>query len=85
MADKAYDADFIRLALAEPDMEAVIPPKKNRKQKLPYDKQLYKERHCVENFFGRIKRYRKIATRYAQLADMYFQAVCLIAVIDWLR
>ncbi len=46
-------------------MNPVIPPKKNRKAQRPYDKELYKVRHLIENAFLilMLKRWRSIATR----------------------
>lgn len=85
LADKAYDSNAIRAHIQAKGAEIVIPSNRSRKAPIPYDKHIYKERHTVENFFQRIKRYRKIATRYAQLAEMYLQAVQLVAIVDWLR
>lgn len=65
IADKAYDADERVLEpLAAAGKTAVIPPKSNRKIQREYDKELYKDRHLIENFFARLKQYRAIATRY---------------------
>lgn len=65
LADKAYDAqERVRDVLAEKECEAVIPSKSNRKEPKSYDKELYKARHLIENFFAKLKQYRAIATRY---------------------
>lgn len=85
LMDKAYDSDIIRDALAHKNAVAVIPPRSNRKVQFDYDRHLYKERHAVENFFQRIKRYRKLATRYAKRIELYCGAIALVAVMDWLR
>lgn len=56
LADKAYDADErVRQKLQEKGCMAVIPPKSNRKTPPDYDKDIYKERHLIENFFARLK------------------------------
>ena len=83
--DKAYDENEIRQLAASLGATAVVPPRSNRKPQIPYDKHLYKERHAVENFFQRIKRYRKIATRYAKRVETFRGAVYLVAIVDWLR
>lgn len=83
--DKAYDSDVIRDELDEMNAVAVIPPRSNRNVQFDYDRHLYKERHAVENFFQRIKRYRKLATRYAKRIELYRGAIALVAVMDWLR
>jgi transposase len=49
--------------LAQAGKTAVIPPKANRRDPRPYDKELYKARHLIENFFAKLKQYRAIATR----------------------
>ena len=48
--------------LAQAGKTAVIPPKANRKELRPYDKDLYKARHLIENFFAKLKQFRAIAT-----------------------
>ena len=66
IADKAFDAEErVLMPLAQAGKTAVIPPKGNRKEPRPYDKDLYKARHLIENFFARLKQFRAIATRYA--------------------
>ena len=68
LADKAYDVDErVRQKLKRQGCEAVIPPKKTRLNPADYDKELYKVRHLIENFFAKLKQYRAIATRYDQL------------------
>ena len=59
--DKAYDSENIRNLLEKQGVEAVIPPKANRKMLFPYDKTKYRMRQKVERFFGRIKEFRRIA------------------------
>ena len=64
-------------------MEAVIPPKSNRKEKREYDRALYKLRHLVENGFLEFKQWRGVATRYAKRAASYLAACRLRAVMIW--
>ena len=64
---------------------AVIPPEANRKDPRPYDKDLYKARHLVENFFARLKQYRAIATRYDKRAVHVLGAIHLAAAVVWLN
>jgi transposase len=63
LADKGYDADWFRAALAKRGVAACIPSKSNRKIAIPYDAVLYKQRHKIENMFGRLKDWRRIHTR----------------------
>jgi transposase len=81
LADKGYDADWFRAALAKRGVTACIPSKSNRKVAIPYDALLYKQRHKIENMFGRLKDWRRIHTRYDRCAHTYFSAICIAAVV----
>ena len=63
LADKAFDADRLRDLLAERSIEAVIPPKSNRKNPASCDMEVYKWRHLIENFFQKLKEFKRIAMR----------------------
>jgi transposase len=85
-ADRGYDSNWLRQALLERGIEPCIPPKRNRKLRLPYNQALYKKRYPIENMFGRLKDWRRIATRYDRCAHTYFSAICLAAIfIYYLR
>ena len=71
--------------LAEAGRTAVIPPKGNRKEPRPYDKELYKARHLIENFFAKLKQFRAIATRYDKRASYFLGAIHLAASVIWLN
>ena len=78
MADKAYDADErVREFLVERGIQSVIPSRKNRLSPHPYDKDLYKARHLIENFFAKLKQYRCIATRYDKCALNFLSGIFL--------
>jgi transposase len=64
---------------------AVIPPKRNRSHPREYDKELYKARHLIENFFAKLKQYRAIATRYHKRARNFLGAIYLAAAVIWLN
>ena len=83
IADKAYDSDPIRLALASGGIVATIPPRVNRRVQYWYDPLQYRTRHLVENYFCDIKQFRAVATRYNKLADSYCAMVNLASwIID---
>jgi transposase len=63
----------------------VIPPKTNRKVQRTFDRELYKARHLMENFFCKLKQYRAIATRYDKTARSFLAAIHLAAAIIWLN
>lgn len=81
LADKAFDVDWLRAELNQRGASAVIPPKANRKQKLDYDKDMYRWRHLVENYFAKIKEFRGIATRYDKTDTSYAANLNLVAAI----
>ena len=83
LADRGYDAQSIIDQATAQGMEAVIPPKKNRKDQRYYDKDLYKARHLVENAFLHLKRWRGIATRYAKNAASFLAAVHIRCIFLW--
>jgi len=55
LGDKGYDSDWFREALAERGITPCIPPRSNRRVQHAYDKILYRQRHKIENVFGRLK------------------------------
>ena len=83
LADKAYDTNAIRAFLKQQGIRAVIPGKSNRKKKIRHDKKAYKGRNVVERCFCRLKDFRRIATRYDKLAQNFFSAVCLVAIVTF--
>lgn len=86
LADKTYDADErMRSKLHAKGCEVVIPFKKNRLNPLIYDKEVYKARHLIENFFAKLKQYRGIATRYDKTSQNFLGAIYLAASIVWLN
>ena len=86
IADKTFDADKrVLRPLAAAGKAAVIPPKANRRVVRDYDRDLYKERHLIENFFARLKQFRAIATRYDKTARNFLGAIHLAAAAIWLN
>jgi transposase len=65
--------------------EAVTPPRRNRKLAIDYDRDMYKWRHLVENFFARIKEFRRIATRYDKTDTSFAATIYLTSTILALR
>ncbi len=82
IADKAYDADKrVIEPLAEAGKGIVIPPKANRRVARDYDRDLYKARHLIENFFAKLKQFRGIATRYDKTARNFLAGAHLAATV----
>jgi transposase len=84
LADKGYDSQAIIDQIEESGAEAVIPPRKCRKEQRLYDKHLYKARHLVENAFLRLKEWRGIASRYAKRASSFLAAMHVRCIFYWL-
>ena len=84
LADKGYDANYIVDAVIAMKAEAVIPPKSNRKNLRGYDVDLYKERNVIERMYGKLKQFRRVATRYDKLASSYLAFVLVAAIYLWL-
>ena len=84
VADKGFDADTFRARLCRQRTRVCIPPKRTRRWSVAFHRGYYRCRHQVENFFCRIKRYRRISTRYEKLATTFLGFVQLAAVLDWL-
>ena len=85
LGDKAFDADWLRADLDARGAAAVIPPKANRRDPRCYDRELYKARHLIENFFAKLKQHRAIATRYDKRAVHFLGAIHLAAAVIWLN
>ena len=83
LGDKAYDSADLRQWLKDRGTKPVIPNRSNRKQPFSFDKKSYRQRHRIENAFGRLKDFRRIATRYDRLARNFLASVCLVAAIVW--
>jgi len=83
LADKAYDTNKLRRLLAEHGVEAVIPSIARRKPLIPYDPVLYRQRNLIERMFGRLKDFRRIATRYDKLARNFLAGIALAATVTW--
>jgi transposase len=60
-----------------------IPGKSNRKKRIRYDKEAYKDRNVVERCFCRLKDWRRIATRYDKLPRNFLSALCCVAMLAY--
>ena len=85
LGDRGYDADWFREALQDKGIRACIPGRKKRKTAIKYDKRRYKRRNRIEIMFGRLKDWRRVATRYDRCPKVFLSAIALAAlVIYWL-
>ena len=85
IADRGYDADWFREALHDMGIRPCIPGRKSRGKPVRHDKRRYKRRNRIEIMFGRLKDWRRIATRYDRCPKVFLSAIALAAaVIFWL-
>lgn len=86
IADRGYDADWFRWALADRGVAACIPARRGRKVPIPHDPALYRQRHRIETAFGRLKDWRRLATRHDRCPIAFLSACAPAAVVlFWLR
>lgn len=81
VADKGYDSEEIREALKEEGMTPVIPVRSNVVVRKRLDKKAYAERNRIERFIGKLKQFRRIATRYDKLAVTFLAFVQITSAV----
>ncbi len=80
--DRAYEDDRTQALAVQQGFIPVVSPKKNHKEPWEHDKQLYKRRNEIERYFLRIKRFRKVFTRYDKLDVIYSSIVAITMIFD---
>ena len=85
VADKGYDSDPFRQQLSARGAQSSIPPRANRLKPTSWNRAYYRLRHRVENYFQRIKRLRRVGTRYEKTDAHYLGFVHLATILDWVR
>jgi transposase len=85
LADKGYDADFIRKDMEKCGGFAMIPTKRNRLVQIPVDGAIYALRNMIERCFNKLKNARRLATRYDKTAASYRGFINLVSMRLWMR
>ena len=85
IADRAYDSNRFLESIIRSGAVPVTPPRSNRKAPHTYDEYLYRERHLVECFIGKIKHFRRIFSRFDKLANRYLGFLHFVGALIWLR
>ncbi len=86
IGDMGYDANSFRHMRLERETEVFIPSTPSREQPFPLDREVYRQRNVIERMFGRLKDFRRIATRYDKLARNFMAGLCLAAAVAyWVR
>lgn len=81
LADRGYDADWYRDALQDQGITPCIPGRKSQGKPVQYDKCRYKRRNRIEIMFGRLKDWRRVATRYERCPKVFLSAIALAATV----
>jgi hypothetical protein len=84
VADKAFDSNELRQRLAESGAKVWIPPKNTRRIAYRFDRSSHAHRHEIDNYFARIKRHRRISTRYEKLDITFLGFIQFVTMLDWL-
>jgi transposase len=85
LMDRAYEDNETRELSKIKGFNPVVPPKKSRLEPWDYDKELYKRRNEVERLFRRIKRFRRVFTRYEKLDVMYLAFLIFALIVDAIK
>ena len=85
LADRGYDNNQLIDYIYDHGGEPTIPSRRGAKFERHCDWWLYKERHLVENYFLKLKTFRRIATRYDKLAFTYLGFLCVVSILIWLK
>ena len=85
LADRAYDSDALRDAMAKRGAFANIKPMPGRVRVPAFSAFLYRYRNLVERFFNKLKHFRAIATRYEKHDANYLALIKLASIRIWMR
>jgi transposase len=85
LADRAFDADWLRDDLSVRGITPIIPPKSNRRFPAEFDRETYKWRHLIENYFGKLKENRGIAMRSCKTDESFKAFISIAATIIQIR
>jgi transposase len=85
VGDKGFDSDALRRQMLAQGCLASVPPRSGRRSPPWFHRGLYRQRHKIENFFQRIKIYKRVSTRYEKLALTFLNFILVAAVFDWLK
>ena len=85
LADKVYDAEWIRAMIEAQDAVPIIPDRSTAATPHAFSRVLYCMRNRVERSFNKLKRFRRIATRYEKLAANYLAMIKIATIRIWLR
>ena len=85
IADKGYDADWIRDLIEDQNCTPHIPPKSNRYDGITYSKTKYKKRNLIERCFNKLKHFRRFSTRFDRRAAHFLAFIHIASAMIWMR
>ena len=85
LADRRHNADWFRDALTDKGIKRCIPGRKSRGKPIKHGKRRYKRRNWIEIMFGRLKDWRRIATRYDRCPKAFLSAIAFAAIVMFWR
>jgi len=85
VADRGYDSNSIVELVEKQGAKPIIPPKKNRIIQRFDDREIYKERHKIENLFGFLKHYRRFFARFDKTKLRFTSFLYFVAALQWLK
>ena len=85
IADKAYSAAWLLDSLRRKRIVPVIPSRSDQPENPDFDREAYRGRNLVERLVGKLKQFRRVATRYDKLDPHYLAFVQIASVVVWLR
>jgi transposase len=84
VADRAYSSRTVRRYLRRRGIRCGIPRRSSEPPPRSFDRALYRERNKVERAVGRLKQWRRLATRFEKLARRYAAMVTLALIRLWI-
>jgi transposase len=84
VGDKGYSYQSARRLLRRRGIRAVIPTRSDQRRQRSFDRAAYRGRNRVERSVGRLKQFRRVATRYDKRALNYLAWITLAAAVTWL-
>jgi transposase len=82
--DKGYSFPSARRLLRRRGIASVIPTKSDQHRQSSFDQAAYRGRNQVERSVGRLKQFRRVATRYDKRAVNFLAWVTLATIVTWL-
>ena len=81
LADKAFDATWLVERLQDANCQVVIAQKSNRRAPLSIDREMYKWRHLIENYFCKLKEFKRIALRSDKTDSSFAAVITLVSAV----